>query len=203
MSKKGFFSADRGTKFASLYHIILKVEGMPCEDGQEASRRFRVSFQKGQSFKVVVWRPAQGFVPVASSFNAPPSFDDCVVAAMKVMRVVPDMINLTRICCRLEGGGREENLKQICAALGITPKTKKYNETAIECRLRALRFPENISFIPTAIHMEPRLKSDAQFEVAMQIREYQRYPGKYEKVGYTASALCSLLRSYVATQMEA
>ena len=42
-----------------------------------------------------------------------------------------DMIKLIRICCRLEGGGREENLKQICAALGITPKTKKYNETNV------------------------------------------------------------------------
>ena len=36
--------------------------------------------------------------------------------------------------------------------------------------------------------MELKLKYDAQFEVAIQIREYQRYPGKFEKVGYIASA---------------
>ncbi len=67
-------------------------------------------------------------------------------------------------------------------------ENQQYNETVIECHLRALGFLENTSFIPTAIHMELKLKYDAQFQVAIQIREYQRYPGKFEKVGYIASA---------------
>ena len=114
------------------------------------------------------------------------------------LRRVTNLLKSPRNMLSTRRRRREDDLKELRDALGITPKTKKYNETAFECYLRALQFPENTLFIPTAIHMELISISDAHFEVTMQKREYQRYPGKF---GLTASALCSLLRSYVPTQI--
>ena len=44
--------------------------------------------------------------------------------------------------------------------------------------------------------MELKLISDAQVEVAMRVREYARYPGTFEKVGYRISELCSILKAF-------
>ena len=57
---------------------------------------------------------------------------------------------MKRIVCRLEGGAKAENLKHICRALEITPKTKKWNLAAIEVVLKQKRFRQYGTFRPTS-----------------------------------------------------
>ena len=128
-----------------------------------------------------IWRPPLHFMPVSPRNCAPVTFDDAVKEAVRrKMKVTPDMRNLLRVCSRLEGGGRDANLKLMSKALGVDPSGKpKYRiQIAIELRLRALRFNERVDFIPTDFQMG---LSEGNFDVAMRVRELlPRYPGRWE-----------------------
>ena len=65
-----------------------------------------------------IWRPPLHFMLVSPVNGAPVTFDDAVKEAVRrKMKVTPDMGNLLRVCSRLEGGGRDANLKQMSVSL--------------------------------------------------------------------------------------
>ena len=141
-----------------------------------------------------IWRPPLHFMPVSPRNGAPVTFDDAVKEAVRrKMKVTPDMGNLLRVCFRLEGGGRDANLKQMSVALGVDPsgKSKYLIQIAIELRLQALGFRDREDFTPTTTQMD---LSGAAFDMAMRVRELlPRYPGKWETVGYSIQDLCRRL----------
>ena len=90
-------------------------------------------------------------------------------------RNLRSLIDVKRIVCRLEGGAKAENLKHICRALEITPKTKNWNLAAIEVVLKQKRFRQYDTFRPTSQNMT--LSYDRFYE-SIRLRELPQFPGE-------------------------
>ena len=88
------------------------------------------------------------------------------------------------------GGAKAENLKHICRALEITPKTKKWNLAAIEVVLKQKRFRQYDTFRPTSQNMT--LSYDRFYE-SIRLRELPQFPGEYEYVSYSIRQLVAEL----------
>ena len=97
---------------------------------------------------------------------------------------------MKRIVCRLEGGAKAENLKHICRALEITPKTKNWILAAIEVVLKQKRFRQYDTFRPTSQIMT--LSYDRFYE-SIRLRELPQFPGEYEYVSYSIRQLVAEL----------
>ena len=101
-------------------------------------------------------------------------------------RNLRSLIDVKRIVCRLEGGAKAENLKHICRALEITPKTKNWNLAAIEVVLKQKRFRQYGTFRPTSQNMT--LSYDRFYE-SIRLRELPQFPGEYASSLRNSSSL--------------
>ena len=79
---------------------------------------------------------------------------------------------ISQIYACLEGGAKAENLKHICRALDITPKTKNWNLAAIEVVLKQKRFRQYGTFRPTSQNMT--LSYDRFYE-SIRLRELPQF----------------------------
>ena len=169
-------------------HVILAVNGEPTDGAQDARRALRNAFDdKRDEVKLTVWKAPDDFVfpdtageGTAAVGENGGQFDVVVQEAM--LMTESERVNVKRIVCRLEGGAKAENLKHICRALEITPKTKKWNLAAIEVVLKQKRFRQYDTFRPTSQNMT--LSYDRFYE-SIRLRELPQFPGEYEYVSYS------------------
>ena len=105
-----------------------------------------------------------------------------------------ERVNVKRIVCRLEGGDKQENLKHICRAIGITPKNKKWNLAAIEVVLKQKGFRQYDPFKATSQDMA--LSYDRFYE-SIRLRELPQFPGEYEYIAYSIRKLVSELLKFM------
>ena len=110
------------------------------------------------------------------------------------MMTESERVNVKRIVCRLEGGDKQENLKHICRAIGITPKNKKWNLAAIEVVLKQKGFRQYDPFKPTSQDMA--LSYDRFYE-SIRLRELPQFPGEYEYIAYSIRKLVSELLKFM------
>ena len=104
-------------------------------------------------------------------------------------------LHVKRIVCRLEGGDKQENLKHICRAIGITPKNKKWNLAAIEVVLKQKGFRQYDPFKPTSQDMA---FSYDRFYESIRLREQlPQFPGEYEYIAYSIRKLVSELLKFM------
>ena len=119
-------------------------------------------------------------------------FNNLVQAAL--LMTESERVNVKRIVCRLEGGDKQENLKHICRAIGITPKNKKWNLAAIEVVLKQKGFRQYDPFKPTSQDMA--LSYDRFYE-SIRLRELPQFPGEYEYIAYSIRKLVSELLKFM------
>ena len=177
-------------------HVILAVNGEPTDGAQDARRALRNAFDdKRDEVKLTVWKAPDDFVfpdtageGTAAVGENGGQFDVVVQEAM--LMTESERVNVKRIVCRLEGGAKAENLKHICRALEITPKTKKWNLAAIEVVLKQKRFRQYDTFRPTSQNMT--LSYDRFYE-SIRLRELPQFPGEYEYVSYSIRQLVAEL----------
>ena len=173
-------------------HVILAVNGEPTDGAQDARRALRNAFDdKRDEVKLTVWKAPDDFVfpdtageGTAAVGENGGQFDLVVQEAM--LMTESERVNVKRIVCRLEGGAKAENLKHICRALEITPKTKKWNLAAIEVVLKQKRFRQYDTFRPTSQNMT--LSYDRFYE-SIRLRELPQFPGEYASSLRNSSSL--------------